>query len=157
MFDNFKKTNSHSWNSFLSINSHLDTDPLCLNWRLKNKHWPLSHNLNFGLNFPVNKVKTKILSWKFGYIIDRKMKLLSKIIEKWKDSPFWLKILGNGPQDSWPRILFWKLRVNSETTWQRKMVQIFGQISFLADQTLIEFWTLLRRVFYVPPINQDKI
>ena len=37
------------------------------------------------------------------------------------------------------------------------MVQIFGQISFLADQTLIEFWTILRGVFYVPPIYLNII
>ena len=37
------------------------------------------------------------------------------------------------------------------------MVQIFGQISFLADQTLIQFWTLLRGVFYVPPIYLETI
>ena len=30
-------------------------------------------------------------------------------------------------------------KVHVTRAWQRKMVQIFGQISFLADQTLIEF------------------
>ena len=41
--------------------------------------------------------------------------------------------------------------------WQRKMIEIFGQVNFLADQTLKEFWTILRGVFYVPPIYFGKI
>ena len=48
-------------------------------------------------------------------------------------------------------------KIHVTRAWQRKMVEIFGQINFLADETLIEFWTLLRGVFYVPPIYLNII
>ena len=37
------------------------------------------------------------------------------------------------------------------------MIECFGQVKFLTDQNLVNFWLLLRGIFFIPAIFLDKI
>ena len=41
--------------------------------------------------------------------------------------------------------------------WRKKMIEYFGQVQFLTDQNLVNFWLLLRGIFFIPAIFLDKI
>ena len=48
-------------------------------------------------------------------------------------------------------------KVHVLRSWRRKMIEIFGQIPFLQDKNLKNFWLLLRGCFFIPAIFLEKI
>ena len=48
-------------------------------------------------------------------------------------------------------------KVHLLRNWRKKMIECFGQVKFLTDQNLVNFWLLLRGIFFIPSIFLDKI
>ena len=60
-------------------------------------------------------------------------------------------------KEIYPQTTLKLCKVHILRNWRKKLIECFGQVQFLTDQNLVNFWLLLRGIFFIPAIFLDKI
>ena len=55
-------------------------------------------------------------------------------------------------KEIYPQTTLKLCKVHILRNWRKKLIECFGQVQFLTDQNLVNFWLLLRGIFFIPAI-----